>query len=224
MHSSAPLCASGRRLSVTGLLGRATERTVRRRSGRPHTATQDAHLRAALRERTAPERHRVAGAMGDEDLARNAPRQRRRGQRRRRTRISAAWGRSEPQPEGPRDARYHPPGPARKVSVEPADQRRKEEEEGRGGDAPINTNQPARRDAGGKRRVPAKTSLPECTASLETTLSASHLRPPDLRDAKRVREKRYATNCGSFGGAASAAGHGSVPARESHLPQRGKRK
>eukprot|EP00959_Pyramimonas_sp_CCMP1952_P431065 9028025-Pyramimonas_sp.AAC.1 len=60
MHSSMPLCPSGRHLSVTGLLGRATQRAVRRRDGRPHTATQDAQLRAALRERTAPERHRVA--------------------------------------------------------------------------------------------------------------------------------------------------------------------
>ena len=141
MHSSVPLCASGRRLSVTGLLGRATERAVRRRSGRPCTATQDAQLRAALRERTAPERHRVAGSMGDKDLARNAPRQRRRGQRRQRTRISAAWGRSEPQPEGPRDARHHPPGPARKVSIEPANQR-KERKKRRRPNQPIPTNQP----------------------------------------------------------------------------------
>ena len=41
--------------------------------------------------------------------------------------------------------------------------------------------------------MPAKTSLPECTASLEAALSTSHLLSPDLRDAKRAEEKRYAT-------------------------------
>ncbi len=60
---------------------------------------------------------------------------------------------------------------------------------------------------------PQKLRFPLRTFSLQTWQTRS------------VQEKNFnATKCGSFGGAASATGHGSVSARESHLPHRGKRK